>query len=490
MAQELNRITATFNNKTVFISGATGFLGKVLIEKLLRCTEVKTLYLLVRPKANKCPKDRLQEMFNHVLFARLREERPLSLEKCEVISGDVMETDLGISDVDRRILENEVDYIFHSAATTRFDHTLQYAVKMNTLGTKYMLDLARQCKKLKIFVHVSTCFAFPKEEVLYEKTYEPPMNPQEALNIFCFGQSKIDDNWAKRYLGEYTNTYAFSKALSEGLVNQEMDKLPVIIVRPAVVIPTFKEPFAGYFNSLQSPMGIFVGAGKGVIRSTHMDSKTNASVVPVDCTINVTLVAVWDYLTLKQQRVFNISIPQEDLKISWEEIINHGKEACTKVPFTQLLWYPNGIMTKSKSWHMLHVVLFQLIPAVFVDLLLILLGYKPILVNVNQRLLKGQQIFDYYTNRAWTFDMKYFINVRKRLTKTEKETYQIEAENIDITAYLVECMLYSRRHIFKEADETLPAARRKLKIFFVLDRAVKIAFFALIFYYIIKVIFF
>lgn len=37
-----------------------------------------------------------------------------------------------------------------------------------------------------------------------------------------------------RLLGNCPNTYTFSKALAEGLVNEQMDKLPIIIVRPAV----------------------------------------------------------------------------------------------------------------------------------------------------------------------------------------------------------------------------------------------------------------
>lgn len=73
-------------------------------------------------------------------------------------------------------------------------------------------------------------------------------------------------------------------------------------------------------------------------------------------------------------------LPQEDLQITWEEIVELGKEVSSRIPFNQLLWYPNGIMTKSKLWHNIHVVLFQLIPAVFVDLLLLVLGYKPVYV--------------------------------------------------------------------------------------------------------------
>ena len=43
-------IAAFFNDKSVFITGATGFMGKVLVEKLLRCTNVRKIYLLIRPK--------------------------------------------------------------------------------------------------------------------------------------------------------------------------------------------------------------------------------------------------------------------------------------------------------------------------------------------------------------------------------------------------------------------------------------------------------
>lgn len=52
-----------YAGKSVLITGATGFMGKVLVEKLLRCCpEVKTLYLLVRPKAGQSMQQRVSDM--------------------------------------------------------------------------------------------------------------------------------------------------------------------------------------------------------------------------------------------------------------------------------------------------------------------------------------------------------------------------------------------------------------------------------------------
>lgn len=60
-----DRIATTFNNRTVFVTGGSGFLGKVLVEKILRkCPRVKTIYLLLRVKKGKAPHQRIHELFS------------------------------------------------------------------------------------------------------------------------------------------------------------------------------------------------------------------------------------------------------------------------------------------------------------------------------------------------------------------------------------------------------------------------------------------
>ena len=54
-----------FAEKNIFITGATGFVGKVLIDKLLRtCPEINGIYCLIRPKKGKHAEDRLTSLFN------------------------------------------------------------------------------------------------------------------------------------------------------------------------------------------------------------------------------------------------------------------------------------------------------------------------------------------------------------------------------------------------------------------------------------------
>ena len=72
-----------------------------------------------------------------------------------MITGDFEKPGIGLSEVDRAVLVREVNMIFHLAATVRFDVKLLNAVSTNILGTKNMLDMAREMPHLK----VSHCFA-------------------------------------------------------------------------------------------------------------------------------------------------------------------------------------------------------------------------------------------------------------------------------------------------------------------------------------------
>ena len=60
-----DRIAECFKGRKILITGGTGFMGKVLVEKFLRVLpDVGHIYLLVRPKKGKGPKTRLDEIFN------------------------------------------------------------------------------------------------------------------------------------------------------------------------------------------------------------------------------------------------------------------------------------------------------------------------------------------------------------------------------------------------------------------------------------------
>lgn len=64
---ETSEICRFYDGRNIFITGGTGFMGKILIEKLLRSTEAATIYVLIRGKKGKDIHSRLDEIFDSVV---------------------------------------------------------------------------------------------------------------------------------------------------------------------------------------------------------------------------------------------------------------------------------------------------------------------------------------------------------------------------------------------------------------------------------------
>lgn len=64
-ATEHTSVKDFYKDRSIFITGATGFMGKVLVEKLLRsCPGIKNIYVLMRPKKGQEVQQRLRELLN------------------------------------------------------------------------------------------------------------------------------------------------------------------------------------------------------------------------------------------------------------------------------------------------------------------------------------------------------------------------------------------------------------------------------------------
>lgn len=237
-----------YNDQEIFITGGSGFIGKVLIEKLLRsCPGIKAIYILLRPKKGKDIAERLKLITDLELFDPLRQYNPDVFTKLVPVEGDVAELQLGLSSSDLDRMKN-VSVIFHSAASVRFDDSLKYAIMMNTRGTREIMRFAETLKNIKVVMHVSTTYSNPHLRIVEENVHEAPTDWRTAIEI-C---EKVDDGQLNSLTPLYTNfmpnTYVFSKSLAEHVTDDYKEKLPVVIFRPSIVISAMKEPLPGWVS--------------------------------------------------------------------------------------------------------------------------------------------------------------------------------------------------------------------------------------------------
>ncbi|WLR43822.1 SDR family oxidoreductase [Bacillus carboniphilus] len=184
--------------KSVFLTGATGFLGKRILNDLV--TQGHHVYILVRPKHGRSPVSRIQELIN-----------PQYSHLVTLVEGDLTQDGAGIKENQLGELMDQIDLFIHSAALVKFGNKYEDSHnEINVEGTRRAIEVA---KKLRIpqFYHVST--AYTTGEVM------------EAQEI----PHSIDRN--------FHNSYEKSKCLTEKLVLESADEqFNVAIFRPSVII--------------------------------------------------------------------------------------------------------------------------------------------------------------------------------------------------------------------------------------------------------------
>jgi fatty acyl-CoA reductase len=247
-----------YANREIFVTGASGFIGKVLVEKLLRsCSDLKVIYILLRPKKGKSIEERLQQLIELPLFEPIKNFKPALFEKLVPINGDITEINLGMSEGDVSRMKN-VSVIFHSAASVRFDDTLRYAIFMNTRGTREIVKFAKTLRNIKVVMHVSTTYSHPELKTVGEVIHEPYVDWKKTIDI-C---EKYDDDaisvFTQQYTGFMPNTYTFTKALAEQIVADEKDELPLVLFRPSIVISSMVRLSFCWRNSFVTEATLFL----------------------------------------------------------------------------------------------------------------------------------------------------------------------------------------------------------------------------------------
>ncbi|KAI4313525.1 hypothetical protein L6164_026499 [Bauhinia variegata] len=276
---ELESVKHFLKGKTILVTGAT-----VFVEKVLRVQpDIKKLYLILRASNPTSVAERMHnEIIGKDLFRVLRDELGDNFgsfvsEKVIAVAGDVSLENLGIKDANLRMdMLEEIDIVLHSAASTKFDERFDTAMRTNTIGALHVLYFAKNCTKVVVLLHVSTAYVCGESEGLI---LEEPFQMGKTLNGF----SKLDIDFEKKLVENklnelqthnskeetitsvmrsfglerakkhgWPNTYVFTKAMAEMLVEHKKENLSVIILRPSIVTSTYKEAFPGWIEGVRT----------------------------------------------------------------------------------------------------------------------------------------------------------------------------------------------------------------------------------------------
>ena len=307
-----------YAGKGVLVTGGSGFLGKVLLEKIVRCLPaVGTVFVLMRSKKGVDAEERFEtKVLDSRIWDRLQEELEghegefeRRMAKLKPVHGDVNLPALGLSPEAVRELSNSVHVVFHLAASTQFERRLDDHIVENVLGTLEVAKVARGFAQLLAFVHVSTAFVnanLKSESVVEELVPELGFDAEAVVAEVCGvgsgggGVGTLSSRTARedrdpeviemvyrRVRGTHPNSYTLTKSMAESiLVKRYGAVLPLAISRPAITGAAWLEPVPGWVDTVSAAGTVFLAGGMGMLRVLPGNPDGVAELVPVDMVIN------------------------------------------------------------------------------------------------------------------------------------------------------------------------------------------------------------
>ena len=265
---------------SVLLTGATGFLGKVVLEELLRRRSefgLDKVFVVVRKKGGKTPDERFNQIMRAKCFAGLE---AAFKRHVVLVTGSLAQDRCGIDSADYDRLAAHTTHIIHCAASVDFDLPLRDACESNITASLQVLELAKQCRRLQRMVSVSTAYTTShRDGPLVEELAPLPRPAGDILAEIHAG--KASKEAMLRSTG-HPNTYTLTKCIAEHVLMERRGQVPLKIVRPSIISAAWKHPFPGWIDSAAALAGFVQAIGAGFLHVVHGDFSTYLDVVPVD----------------------------------------------------------------------------------------------------------------------------------------------------------------------------------------------------------------
>jgi HAD superfamily phosphoserine phosphatase-like hydrolase len=355
-------IAEALAGKRIAVTGATGFLGTALVERLLRSVPDCEIVVLVRAGRRGAAERVRGEVLRNDCFDRLRRDAGDGWAAVEarltVVAADVGTDGLGLDEDGRAALAG-CDIVIHAAAAVSFDSALDQAVEVNLLGPVRVAETLQSLGATPHLIAVSTAYVAgtrrgPAPEALLTDTpfstdvdWRPEVDAARRLRSDLDAESRSPerleafrkqarrevgaagapllaerterarDEWVRdrlvvagraraRALG-WPDVYAYTKALAERALLQRRGDIPVTFVRPSIIESALAEPHPGWIRGFRMAEPVIISYARGLLKEFPGVPEGVIDVIPVDLVVSAVLAVAAHGPTAGAPGVFQVA---------------------------------------------------------------------------------------------------------------------------------------------------------------------------------------
>jgi HAD superfamily hydrolase (TIGR01490 family) len=321
----------------VLLTGATGFVGQAVLEKILSSYPTTRVSVLVRPRGDLTAQMRVAKLLRKPVFRAWRAavgdevaEAQLQ-ERVTVLEGDL---------VALPPLPDDIDVLIHSASTVSFDLPIDEAFTANVGGPLALYEALLATGADPHVVHVSTSYVaglrkgvaeeraldhtvdraleFTHALAAREEAEATSRRPEVLRRLLAEAQAEhrragaravaeaaeqARQDWVRQELVEagrtrantlgWTDVYTFTKALGERVAEDLWagNGHRLSVVRPTIIESALKHPYPGWIDGFKVADPLIAAYGRGMLPEFPALADTVLDVIPVDFVVNAILAA-------------------------------------------------------------------------------------------------------------------------------------------------------------------------------------------------------
>jgi fatty acyl-CoA reductase len=474
-----SRTKQILNGKTVLITGTTGFVGKALLEKVIRVIpDVGELILLIRgnQKHPSAMERFWEEIYQSSIFDHLKSHNETDLarfcdSKVRCITGEITEPCFGVSESEYQYLLDHVDAVINSAASVNFREEIDQALKINTLSLNHMVEFIKASNNAKL-VHVSTCYVngfnkgLMEESIVQPRGLAVPKAPEghylvEGLIADCIEEANgvcekiIDEKVRKAELVDlgtrlannygWNDTYTFTKWMGEQLLLQKLPITSMVILRPSIIESTYFGPTRGWVEGVKVADALVLAYARRRFSFFPARSKGVIDIIPVDIVANsIILSAAWVFDHEGEQQIVQccsstrnplsmakyIRLVTDEVRVNWQKYpkLTKGKPPRKKMTAVG----KNVFLTTMKS---IRSALQAQSKLPFVQ------GKSEKNLESIEIALKLSTIYSFYSNPHYVFGSDHLLDLADQMGEKDKELFPVDPADINWDEY------FSKVHI-------------------------------------------